>query len=76
MGNDPHGNPDSGYDENRKHTRRKTTRRGRSAITNITIGRIETVTMTDTEYADAVETLAVLIARYERHHHEQTGTAA
>ncbi|MCA2216901.1 hypothetical protein [Jidongwangia harbinensis] len=76
MGSDPHSNPDSGYHEISSHTRRKTTRRGQSAITDITIGHIETVTMTDTEYADAVETLAVLIARYERHHHEQPGTAA
>jgi hypothetical protein len=76
MGTDPHSNPDSGYHENSNHARRKTTRRGQSAITDITIGRIETVTMTDTEYANAVETLAVLIAHYERHHHEQPGTAA
>jgi hypothetical protein len=32
--------------------------------------------MTETEYADAVESLAVLIARYERLHDEQPGTAA
>jgi hypothetical protein len=73
MGSDPHGNPDSGYDDNSNRIRRK---HGRSAITHITIGRIETVIMTDTEYADAVETLAVLIARYERHHHDQSSTAA
>jgi hypothetical protein len=75
MGSDPHGNPDSGYDENSNRIRRKPLRHGRSAITDITIGRVETVTMTDTEYADAVETLAVLIARYERHH-EQSSPAA
>lgn len=76
MGSGPHGNPDPGYDENSNRIRRKPLRHGRSAITDITIGHIETVTMTDTEYADAVETLAALIACYERHHHEQNSTAA
>jgi hypothetical protein len=37
-------------------------------LTDIRITRIETTEMTATEYADAVEALAVLIAKYERHH--------
>ena len=86
MGSDPHDSRHYPYhkarsSENdgskfRPEARRKTAGRSRGPITEITIGRIETVTMTDTEYADAVESLAVLIARYERHHDEQPGTAA
>jgi hypothetical protein len=86
MGTDPNDSRDYAYHRNRSSdndgadsgsdARRGTARRGRAAITDITIGRIETVTMTETEYADAVESLAVLIARYERHHDEQSDTAA
>lgn len=88
MGSSPRDNADFGYDETRlsdsdatgsgSRTRRKTPGRGRAAITDIRIARIETVTMTETEYADAVESLAVLIARYEQHHreYEQPRTAA
>ncbi len=49
--------------------------RGKSAITKVRIARIETVTMTATEYTDAVEALAVLIARYERTHPEHRNAA-
>jgi hypothetical protein len=42
--------------------------RKNAVITDIRIARIETRTMTTTEYADAVESLAALIARYERNH--------
>jgi len=75
-------NPPGGYDETTPQTSnseppkggcrklptgRKATR-GKPAISDIAIARIETVTMTATEYADAVEALAVLIARWEREH--------
>lgn len=86
MGSDPHDSRDYAYHRNRSshsdgtesdsRARRKSAGRSRTVITDITIGRIETVTMTETDYADAVESLAVLIARYERHHDEQSGTAA
>ena len=69
-------NPESGYDETappdtesfipRPRAARTTPGRGKAAITDIRVARIETVTMTATEYADAVEALAVLISRYER----------
>lgn len=71
MGSSPHGDRDAEHDDHRR-----TPIRGRPAITDITIARVETVTMTDLEYADAVEALAVLIARYERHQEEHLGTAA
>jgi hypothetical protein len=86
MGSDPHDSRHYPYPKTRSldndgsgtnsETRRKTAARSRGPITDITIGHIETVTMTENEYADAVESLAVLIARYERHHDEQPGTAA
>jgi hypothetical protein len=84
MATTPHdNNPNSGYDEtvpsNSGNTRkRRTTRRAASkpqpAITNIKIARIETVTMTATEYDAAVEALAVLIARWWDHHPEHHGS--
>ena len=40
--------------------------RRRKVITDVRVSRIKTVPMTPTEYADAVEALAVLIRRYER----------
>ena len=86
MGSDPHDSHHYPYHKTRSsdndgsdfnsEARRKKAGRSRSPIADITIGHIETVTMTETEYADAVESLAVLIARYERHHDEQPGTAA
>ena len=86
MGSDPHdshhyayhktSSSDNDGSESSTVVRRKTAGRSRGPITDITIGHIETVTMTETEYADAVESLAVLIARYERHHDEQPDTAA
>ena len=42
--------------------------RKKAVISDIRIVRIETQTMSTTEYADAVESLAALIARYERNH--------
>lgn len=78
MGARPHRSTDSRYDETPpansgtvttgRRTARKTPGRGKAAITDIRIARIETVTMTATEYSDAVEALAVLVARYERNH--------
>lgn len=86
MGSEPQDSRDYAYYRNRSshsdgaesdsRARRKSIGRSRTVIADIIIGRIETVTMTETEYADAVESLAVLIARYERHHDEQSGTAA
>lgn len=86
MGSDPHDSRHYPYYKTRSsdndgskfnsEARRKKAGRPRGPITDIAIGHIETVTMTETEYADAVESLAVLIARYERHHDEQPGTAA
>ena len=86
MGSDPHDSRQYPYSKTRSsdndgsdfnsEARRKTAGRSRGPIADITIGHIETVTMRETEYADAVESLAVLIARYERHHDEQPGTAA
>jgi hypothetical protein len=86
MGSDPHdrrhyayhktGSSDNDGSDSNSEARRKMAARSRGPITEITIGYIETVTMTEIEYADAVESLAVLIARYERHHDEQPGTAA
>ncbi len=49
--------------------------RGRAAITDIRIAHVETTSMTATEYTDAVEALAVLIARYERRHPEEPTAA-
>jgi len=49
--------------------------RGRAAITDIRIAHVETTPMTATEYADAVEALAVLIARYERRHPDEPTAA-
>jgi hypothetical protein len=46
-------------------------RAGYAAITDIRIARVETTAMIATEYADALEALAVLIARYECEHPEQ-----
>lgn len=49
--------------------------RGQAAISDIRIAHVETTPMTATEYADAVEALAVLIARYEREHPEESTAA-
>jgi hypothetical protein len=49
--------------------------RGQAAISHIRIAYVETTPMTATEYADAVEALAVLIARYEREHPEESTAA-
>ena len=78
MGARPHPNPDIRYDKTTaanagtvardSRTPRKNPGRGQPAIIDIRIARLETVTMTDTEYSDAVETLDALIARYERNH--------
>jgi len=86
MGSSPRDNADFGYDDTEPSNsdatgsgarkRRKTPGRGRAAITDIRIARIETVTMTETEYADAVQSLAVLIARYERNHPEDEQPSA
>lgn len=35
------------------------------AITDVRVARVETAAMTDAEYLDAVEALAVIIARYD-----------
>ncbi len=80
MGARPKRNPKTGYDESTPHnngngnggTARRYPGRGKAAITDIRIARIETVPMTAHEYADAVETLAVLIARYETNHPNET----
>jgi hypothetical protein len=78
-------NPHNGYDETAPSNsrpvtpagaRRRAPGRGKAAITDVRIARIETVIMTATEYADAVESLAVLIARYERTHPNQPTEAA
>lgn len=69
--------PPNRPEHHRKHPLvqvRKHPGRGKPAITEIRIARIETVTMTAREYTDAVETLAVLIARYERNHPEDNTT--
>ena len=46
-------------------------RRPASTITEVRVARIETVTMTLAEEPEAVQALAVLIARYWRDHPEQ-----
>jgi len=47
-------------------------RRGTAAtITNVRVVRIETIAMTIDEEAEAVQALAVLVARYWREHPEQ-----
>ncbi|MEV7624619.1 hypothetical protein [Actinoplanes sp. NPDC089786] len=83
MGSRERDHPDFGYHELKSpdtesgsRDRQKTPGRGKPAITDIRIAHIETVIMTVDEYADAVESLAVLIARYERHHPEQPRKAA
>lgn len=42
-----------------------------ATITDVRVARIETVTMTPAEETEAIEALAVLIARYWREHPEQ-----
>jgi hypothetical protein len=78
-------NPRNGYDKTAAShcrpiisvgPRRAAPGRGKAAITDVRIARIETVVMTAEEYADAVESLAVLIARYERTHAKQPTEAA
>lgn len=75
MGARPHRSTDSRYYETAPNSvtvgcrpARKAPGRGKAAITDIRIARIETVPMTTTEYTDAVEALAVIVARYERNH--------
>jgi len=46
-------------------------RRPAPTITDVRVARIETVTMTPAEETEAIEALAVLIARYWREHPEQ-----
>lgn len=43
-------------------------RRAPATITNVRVARIETVTMTPEEETEAVQALAVLVARYWRTH--------
>jgi hypothetical protein len=46
-------------------------RRPAPTITKVRVARIETVTMTSAEETEAVQALAVLIARYWREHPKQ-----
>jgi hypothetical protein len=46
-------------------------RRPAPTITDVRVARIETVTMTPAEETEAIEALAVLIARYWREHPDQ-----
>ena len=75
-------NPPGGYDENDPNNASRNTGngpvpansgtaqtnagRGQRAITNVAVCDVATVAMTAREYGDAVEALAVLIARWER----------
>jgi hypothetical protein len=72
----------NGYDENessggddttRKLRTRSANRRRRTSatITNVRIARIETVAMTAEEETEAIQALAVLVARYWREHPHQ-----
>jgi hypothetical protein len=81
-----HTNPNIGYDETessnsgstrKRCTARRAAGRPKPAIDGVKIARIETVTMTATEYDNAVEALAVLIAHWwQRHPPEQARQAA
>ncbi len=48
-------------------------RRTPATMTDVRVGRIETVTMTAAEETEAVTALAVLVAHYWRTHPEQAG---
>lgn len=71
----------NGYDENKssggddttsKRTRSANRRRRTSAtITKVRVARIETVAMTAEEETEAIQALAVLVARYWREHPRQ-----
>lgn len=72
----------NGYDENassggdnaanKRHKHGVGRRRGPVATTtNVRVARIETVTMTAAEETEAIQALAVLIARYWREHPDQ-----
>ena len=69
--------PTSGYDDttpsNSSPVRISCQRRRRPTptITAVRVARIETVAMTPVEETEAIEALAVLIARYWREHPEQ-----
>lgn len=68
--------PPDGYHENTPSNDPATTlsrisgqrRRATATITTVRVASIETVTMTPAEEAEAIEALAVLIARYWRDH--------
>lgn len=74
--------PPTGYDEctlrNRPaNTRARIPRQRRrpqtTTPTDVSVARIETVTMTADEETEAVAALAVLVARFWREHPDQTG---
>ena len=84
-------NPPSGYDENDPNNAPRNTGndpvpansgpaqtnagRGQRAITGVAVCDVATVAMTAREYGDAVEALAVLIARWERDQPPSTSPA-
>jgi len=67
--------PTSGYDDttpsNSPAARISRRRRPAPTITAVRVARIETVAMTPVEETEAIEALAVLIARYWREHPDQ-----
>jgi hypothetical protein len=74
-------NPPTGYDEGEppgstgvrgRRTNPSKANRPTPAIIDIQIARIEKVTMTAAEYDNAVEALAVLIARWWQQHPDKT----
>ncbi len=71
-GTTPDDNAHNGYDKNTSSGGDDTTnnrrRRTPATITNVRIARINTVTMTPVEETEAIQALAVLIARYWREH--------
>ncbi|GAA4714999.1 hypothetical protein Prum_039220 [Phytohabitans rumicis] len=71
-GYDENTAPNSGDTTDKPPTKRRRTpdrrRRAPATITDVRVGRIETVTMTAEEETEAVKALAVLVARYWRAH--------